>query len=101
MEGVTEARIKALMSGIGKTIGILYLGFCLDGNGASITVARKMLAADGGSHRSRHKAEVGGIGDKRSIIHCCVWMRMVHQQSSPSASELRPRWAMSYMCNGK
>jgi hypothetical protein len=36
------------------------------------------------SHRSRDKAEVSGIGigDKTSITHCCVWMRMVHLQSS-------------------
>ena len=91
MEGVTEAGLRELVSGIGKKLGIFDLGFCLDGNGASVKVLRKMLAADGGSHRSRDKAEVSGIGDRISIIHCCL----------PPASELRPRWAMSYMCNGQ
>jgi hypothetical protein len=34
MEEVTEAGIKAVASGTVNKIGILYLGFCLDGNGA-------------------------------------------------------------------
>jgi hypothetical protein len=53
MKGVTQAGIRAVVSGIGNNIGIFDLGFCLDSNGASIMVSRKMLAADGGSHRSR------------------------------------------------
>jgi hypothetical protein len=67
MEGVAEAGIRAVVSGIGNNIGILYLGFCLDGNGASIKFSRK-IAADGGNHRSRDKAEVSGIGDKISCL---------------------------------
>jgi hypothetical protein len=45
MEEVTKAGIKAVASGTINKIGILYLGFCLDGNGAWIKVSRKMLAA--------------------------------------------------------
>ena len=53
MEGVTQAGNRDLVSGIGNNIGIFDLGFCLDGNGASVKVSRKMLAADGGSHPSQ------------------------------------------------